>query len=270
MQEFRFSANCCKNYHRSHLPKMVSDLIIRNRAVSNVCAIPMYWSTIVSMALSWVQKFYSFYNFYVFIWISEMMKTRFPQLCNPKDSDIIRAIGAYPSTGGMIDETSSDFVNKRCTAFVHTWDLSRMFNTLDSDGDGIVTAEDVQGLLEKLGIQYISDDNMKIVMGSPEHMSFDDFCGFFLNLWEEAREHPETEEKVMLEELVNAFSVFDKNGDGFISPCELQQVLLSLGLKEGRDLESCEMMITRFDRNSDGRIDFEEFENMMTMTDKSL
>ena len=30
------------------------------------------------------------------------------------------------------------------------------------------------------------------------------------------------------------------------------------------------MMITRFDRNSDGRIDFEDFQNMMTMTDKSL
>ena len=73
-----------------------------------------------------------------------------------------------------------------------------------------------------------------------------------------------------MEELVEAFSVFDKNGDGSISPWELQQVLLSLGLKEGQDLESCEMMITRFDRNSNGRIDFEEFENIMTMMDKSL
>ena len=159
---------------------MVSDLIIRNRAVSNVCAIPMYWSTIVSMALSWVQKFYSIYKFDVFVWISEMMKTRFPHLFHPKGSDIIRAIGAYPSTGGMsIDETGNDFVNKTYTAFVHTWDLSRMFNTLDIDGDGMVTAEDIQGLLEKLGIQYMTDDNMKIVMGSMDHMSFDDFVAFF-------------------------------------------------------------------------------------------
>ena len=35
-------------------------------------------------------------------------------------------------------------------------------------------------------------------------------------------------------------------------------------------MESCEMMITRFDRNSDGRIDFEEFQNMLTMMEKSL
>ena len=129
-----------------------------------------------------------------------MMKTRFPHLFHPKGSDIIRAIGAYPSMGGMsIDETGNDFVNKRYTAFVHTWDLSRMFNTLDIDGDGMVTVEDIQGLLEKLGIQYMTDDNMKIVMGSTDHMSFDDFCSFFLNLWEEAQQHPETEEKVMLE-----------------------------------------------------------------------
>jgi len=242
---------------------MVSDLIIRNRAVSNVCAMSMYGSIILSMALSWVQKLY------VYVWVSQMMKTKFPNVCNRKDPDLIRANAEDPSSGCMIDETSSDFVNKRYTAFVHTWDFSRIFNALDSDGDGLVTAEDVQGLLEKLGIQNISDDNMKIMMGSLEHMSFDDFCRFLLDMWEEAREHAETEEKV-LSELVEAFSVFDKNGDGFISPFELQQVLLSLRLKEGKDLESCEMMITRFDRNSDGRIDFEEFENMMTMTGKSL
>jgi len=252
------------------MPNMVSDVIIRNPAVSNVCAMPMYWSIIVSMALSWVRKFYSFYNYYVYVWVSEMTKTMFPELCNPKNPDVIRAIGKYQSSGSMIDETSSDDVNKRYTAFVHTWDLSRIFNALDSDGDGIVTAEDVQGLLEKIGIQNISDDNMKIMMGSLEHMSFHDFCGFLLILCGEAHEHAETEEKVLSEELVEAFSVFDKNGDGFISPWELQQVLLSLGLKEGQDLESCEMMITRFDRNSDGRIDFEEFEIMMNMTDKSL
>jgi len=242
---------------------MVSDLIIRNRAVSNVCAMSMYGSIILSMALSWVQKLY------VYVWVSQMMKTKFPNVCNRKDPDLIRANAEDPSSGCMIDETSSDFVNKRYTAFVHTWDFSRIFNALDSDGDGLVTAEDVQGLLEKLGIQNISDDNIKIMMGSLEHMSFDDFCRFLLDMWEEAREHAETEEKV-LSELGEAFSVFDKNGDGFISPFELQQVLLSLGLKEGKDLESCEMMITRFDRNSDGRIDFEEFENMMTMTGKSL
>ena len=148
------------------------------------------------MALSWVQKFYSIYKFDVFVWISEMMKTRFPHLFHPKGSDIIRAIGAYLSTGGMsIDETGNNFVNKRYTAFVHTWDLSRMFNTLDIDGDGMVTAEDIQGLLEKLGIQYMTDDNMKIVMGSTDHMSFDDFCSFFLNLWEEAQQHAETRRK---------------------------------------------------------------------------
>ena len=74
----------------------------------------------------------------------------------------------------------------------------------------------------------------------------------------------------MKEELVTAFSIFNKNGDGFIRPCELQEVLLSLGLKEGEDLESCKMMITRYDRNSDGRIDMEEFGSMMTKTNISL
>jgi len=251
---------------------MVSDLIIRNRAVSNVCAMSMYWTVIVSMALTWVHKFYSFYSFYVYVKFSQMMKTVFPDLCHSKDSNIIRALGECPSSRSLINETNLEFVNKRCPDIVHTWDLARMFSALDSNGDGKVTAEDVQGLLEKLGIQYISDDNMKIVMGSLDCMSFHDFRSFFLQLWEEGSyEHGETEEKVVMkEELVKAFSVFDKNGDGFISPYELQQVLLSLGLKEGEDLKNCETMITRFDKNSDGRIDLGEFENLMMTTGRSL
>lgn len=246
--------------------------IIRNHAFSNVCIISMYWSTIVSMALSWLQKFNSFYSFYVYVRFSQMRKTKFPELCHKRDSDIIKADRESPSSGCMMDETSLEFVNKKCPDIVHTWDLARMFSAMDSNGDGMVTAEDVQGLLEKLGVQYISHDNMRIVMGSLELMNFDNFCSFFLNLWEEGvHELGETEEKVLIkEELVTAFSVFDKNGDGFISPCELQQVLLSLGLEEGEDLKSCEMMITKIDRNSDGRIDLEEFEKMMMTTDISL
>jgi len=249
---------------------MVRDMI-RNCAVSNIRVMSMYWRTVVSMPLRRVQKFCSICNFYVYVWVSQMMKIKFSEFSDPKDSEIMAA-GECESSASMNDETSSEWVNERCMVVVHTWDVPRLFNTLDTNGDGIVRAEDVLGLLQKLGMPCISDDNMKIVMGSPGHVSFDAFCSFYLNLWEEALEHAETEEKVFMEEeLVEAFSVFDKNGDGFISPWELQQVLLSLGLKEGQDLGNCEMMISRFDRNSDGRIDFEEFENMMTlMTDKSL
>lgn len=88
---------------------------------------------------------------------------------------------------------SSFFLNKRYTAFVKTWDLSRIFNSLD-DGDGMLSIDDVQSLLEKLRIQHISHDNTKLAMGSSDHMNFDEFCSGYLNLGEEgAHEQAETE-----------------------------------------------------------------------------
>ncbi|KAK4426206.1 putative calcium-binding protein CML46 [Sesamum alatum] len=66
-----------------------------------------------------------------------------------------------------------------------------------------------------------------------------------------------------LEEVKEAFHVFDSNRDGFIDAGELQKVLCSLGLKEGSDMEKCRRMIGVFDENGDGRIDFDEFVKFM-------
>ncbi|KAL2252410.1 probable calcium-binding protein CML45 [Sesamum indicum] len=66
-----------------------------------------------------------------------------------------------------------------------------------------------------------------------------------------------------LEEVKEAFDVFDSNRDGFIDAEELQKVLCALGLKEGSEMENCRRMIGLFDENGDGRIDFDEFVKFM-------
>ncbi|KAL0282540.1 UNVERIFIED_CONTAM: Calcium-binding protein CAST [Sesamum angustifolium] len=64
-------------------------------------------------------------------------------------------------------------------------------------------------------------------------------------------------------DLSEAFKVFDEDGDGYISARELQIVLAKLGLQEGREIGSVEMMISSVDQNQDGRVDFFEFKDMM-------
>ncbi|MBA0739320.1 hypothetical protein Gogos_012604 [Gossypium gossypioides] len=71
------------------------------------------------------------------------------------------------------------------------------------------------------------------------------------------------EEEPSLDELKQAFDVFDVNKDGFIDAKELQRVLRVLGLKQGLNLENCNKMIKNFDEDDDGRIDFKEFVKFM-------
>ncbi|KAH9726978.1 putative calcium-binding protein CML45 [Citrus sinensis] len=71
------------------------------------------------------------------------------------------------------------------------------------------------------------------------------------------------EKEPSLEEVKEAFDVFDENKDGFIDAMELQRLLCILGLKEGFELENCKKMIKTFDKNGDGRIDFKEFVKFM-------
>ncbi|XP_065050354.1 probable calcium-binding protein CML46 [Musa acuminata AAA Group] len=70
-------------------------------------------------------------------------------------------------------------------------------------------------------------------------------------------------EEPSLEEVAEAFSVFDDDGDGVIEPLDLHRVLCKLGFPEGAALEACRRMIAAYDENDDGRIDFKEFIKVM-------
>ncbi|XP_071695255.1 probable calcium-binding protein CML46 [Rutidosis leptorrhynchoides] len=74
------------------------------------------------------------------------------------------------------------------------------------------------------------------------------------------------EQKPQLDEVKEAFDVFDENKDGFIDARELHSVLSALGLKEKAAMDDCKKMIRVFDKNNDGRMDFDEFVKFMEST----
>ena len=74
---------------------------------------------------------------------------------------------------------------------------------------------------------------------------------------EEAEEELNQEE----EELKEAFRVFDKDGNGFISAAELRHIMTNLG--EKLTDEEVDEMIREADIDGDGQINYEEFVKVM-------
>lgn len=112
--------------------------------------------------------------------------------------------------------------------------------------DSILSKGDVETVMQNLGISCNSEGEELL-----ERFSSNELSGLF------------DEKEPSLEELKEAFDVFDENRDGFIDGRELQRVLCILGLEEGKEVVNCNKMIMTYDENSDGRIDFNEFIKLM-------
>ncbi|WAR20596.1 CALM-like protein [Mya arenaria] len=64
------------------------------------------------------------------------------------------------------------------------------------------------------------------------------------------------------EEIREAFKVFDKDGNGYISAAELRHVMTNLG--EKLTDEEVDEMIREADVDGDGQVNYDEFVKMMT------
>lgn len=78
----------------------------------------------------------------------------------------------------------------------------------------------------------------------------------FLNLMVRKMRETDTEE-----ELIEAFQVFDREGNGLITAQELRHVMTNLG--EKLSAEEADEMIREADVDGDGQINYEEFVKMM-------
>ena len=150
---------------------------------------------------------------------------------------------------------------------INTNDLHRIFGKLDQNGDGFVSLDELKWFLDRIGVQTNADE-LKALVGKTS-LDILDFVFFYdIVIKQNIGDQSDVgrEDGKLESDLAKAFKGYDLNGDGVISCEELQNVLSRLGLWNEHCGRDCRSMINVYYTNSDGVLDFEEFKNMMLIS----
>ncbi|NP_001357651.1 calcium-dependent protein kinase [Zea mays] len=132
--------------------------------------------------------------------------------------------------------------------------LKQMFNNMDTDRSGTITVEELKDGLAKLGSKISEAEVQKLMeavdVDKSGSIDYTEFLTAMMN-----RHKLEKEEDLFL-----AFQHFDKDDSGYITRDELEQAMAEYGVG---DEASIKEVLDEVDKDKDGRIDYEEFVEMM-------
>ncbi|KAB5557490.1 hypothetical protein DKX38_008399 [Salix brachista] len=130
------------------------------------------------------------------------------------------------------------------------------FFMIDRDADGFITMEELATTVQSLDGRRPTKEVQEMICDvvDLEGNGTMDFEEFLIVMGRKQKEN-------VAEELQEAFKVFDRNQDGYISANELRQVMMNLG--ERLTEEEAEQMIREADVDGDGLVSYEEFARMM-------
>lgn len=132
--------------------------------------------------------------------------------------------------------------------------LKEAFSLFDADHDGEITVYELGRVMRNHGLnptdEELEDMIRNVDKNSNGAIDFNEFIEMML------RRDAKVEEDVM-----HAFRVFDRDGDGYISVEELRLTMNNLG--EPLTDHEVRSMIEEADLDGDGRINFQEFARLM-------
>ena len=133
-----------------------------------------------------------------------------------------------------------------------------IFKRFDGDGDGKLSPSELQRCVETIGEELLMEEAEELVASIDYDgdglLGLEEFVG-----WMEREIRGDEERK--MEELREAFRMYEMEGSKCITPTSLKRMLSRLG--ESRSVEECCLMIRQFDVNGDGVLSFDEFKLMM-------
>lgn len=136
--------------------------------------------------------------------------------------------------------------------------LRDIFARFDMDGDGSLTHLELAALLRSLGLKPTGDQIHAMLADMDANgngsVEFDELVSALL---------PDMTEQVFInqEQLAEVFQLFDRDGNGYITPAELAGAMAKMGHPlTYRELSE---MMREADTNGDGVISFQEFATIM-------
>ncbi|KAH8313449.1 hypothetical protein KR067_005961, partial [Drosophila pandora] len=131
-------------------------------------------------------------------------------------------------------------------------EFKEAFIQFDKDGTGKISTRELGAVMRALG-QNPTESELQDMIAEIDNdpngqIDFNEFCSMM------AKQMRETDTE---EEMREAFKIFDRDCDGFISPAELRFVMINLGEKVTD--EEIDEMIREADFDGDGMINYEEF-----------
>ncbi|XP_049779897.1 troponin C, isoallergen Bla g 6.0101-like [Schistocerca cancellata] len=138
--------------------------------------------------------------------------------------------------------------------------LKKAFDVFDHQKTGSIGTDMVRTILEMLGLRLNEKQLQEIIEevdadGSGQ-LEFDEFVQLA------ARFLVEEDAEAMQQELREAFRLYDKEGNGYITTGVLREILRELDDKITE--EELDMMIEEIDSDGSGTVDFDEFMEVMT------
>ncbi|XP_065827890.1 calmodulin-like [Oscarella lobularis] len=131
--------------------------------------------------------------------------------------------------------------------------FKQAFSLFDKNNDGNITTEELKTVLKALG-HYPNEAELEAMVEEVDAdgngtIEFEEFLVMM------------SKQMASDDYIRAAFDAMDRNGDGYIDPIELKQVMENFGEQLSDD--DVEEMIREADVDGDGRVDFEEFHTLM-------
>ncbi|XP_043464671.1 troponin C-like [Leptopilina heterotoma] len=139
--------------------------------------------------------------------------------------------------------------------------LKMGFNAFDPEKKGAIKTDQINTIFSMMGktinADVLNDAIAEVDPFGAGELEFEEFCTLAAKFMEE-----DQDEQATVAELKEAFRLYDREGNGYISTEVFREILHELD--ENLSPEELDMMIEEIDADGSGTLDFDEFIDAMT------